>query len=142
MNCKECKWLKVNNYKFEDGTQTIECLKYGKILEFTDNQGEMPDENKFKQVIECIGDSKANLKDKRSKSIDRKKDIPQSGVKGISWYKPRKAWRVVIWLPTFKIKKHIAIEEDLEKAKEIYAKAIKNIDKYEQEERMRLKIYE
>lgn len=104
MNCKECKWLKINDYKFDDGTKTIECLKYGKFLEFTDNQGKMADESKFKQVIECIGDSKANLKDKRSKSIDRKKDIPQSGVKSISWYKPRKAWRVVIWLPTFKIK--------------------------------------
>lgn len=142
MNCKECKWLKINDYKFDDGTKTIECLKYGKFLSFTDIEGQMPDENKFKQVIECIGDSKVILRDKRKDDIDRKKDIPQSGVKSISWYKPRKAWRVVIWLPTFKIKKHIAIEEDLEKAKEIYKNAINNIDKYEQEEKMRLKAYE
>lgn len=32
MDCKSCKWLKIYDYTFEDGTKTIACENIKNIL--------------------------------------------------------------------------------------------------------------
>lgn len=55
MDCNNCKWLKIYNYKFPDGTKTIACEKYNKHLGFTNKKGEVV---RVKHIEECRG--KAN----------------------------------------------------------------------------------
>lgn len=50
MDCKSCKWLKIYDYTFEDGTKTIACEKYKKHLGFTNKKGQVKG---VKAVIEC-----------------------------------------------------------------------------------------
>lgn len=53
MDCKSCKWLKIYEYKFPDGTKTIGCEKHNKHLGFTNKRGQV---TKTKHLIECKGD--------------------------------------------------------------------------------------
>lgn len=50
MDCKSCKWLKIYDYTFEDGTKTIACEKHKKHLGFTNKKGQVKG---VKAVIEC-----------------------------------------------------------------------------------------
>lgn len=50
MDCKSCKWLKIYDYKFPDGSKTIACEKYNKHLGFTNKKGQV---NGVKSVSEC-----------------------------------------------------------------------------------------
>lgn len=55
MDCKSCKWLKIYDYQFEDGTKTITCEKYNKHLGFTNENGDV---TKVKHIMECKGEMK------------------------------------------------------------------------------------
>lgn len=50
MACKSCKWLKIHEYEFPDGTKTITCEKYNRHLAFTDKKGQV---REVKAVSEC-----------------------------------------------------------------------------------------
>lgn len=50
MDCKKCKWLKIYNYKFPDGTKTMSCEKFKKHLGFTDKKGNF---KTVKAIAEC-----------------------------------------------------------------------------------------
>lgn len=50
MDCKSCKWLKIYDYQFEDGTKTITCEKYNRHLGFTNKKGQVKE---VKAVSEC-----------------------------------------------------------------------------------------
>ena len=50
MDCKNCKWLKVYDFVFLDGTKTIACEKYKKHLGFTNKKGQV---KTVKAVSDC-----------------------------------------------------------------------------------------
>lgn len=116
MNCKECKWMKINSYKFEDGTQTIECEKHNKFLAFTNKNGTLPRSNKFKELIECKGLE-------AFKGTKLRNETKQSGYVGINWDKSQDKWLVRIWQSDIKKFKTIGQTADLEVAKEMLIKA-------------------
>ena len=115
MNCKECKWMKINSYKFEDGTQTIECEKHNKFLAFTNKNGTLPGSNKFKELIECKGLE-------AFKGTKLRNETKQSGYVGINWDKSQNKWLVRIWQSDIKKFKTIGQTADLEIAKEMLLK--------------------
>lgn len=115
MNCKECKWMKINSYKFEDGTQTIECEKHNKFLAFTNKNGTLPRSNKFKELIECKGLE-------AFKGTKLRNETKQSGYVGINWDKSQDKWLVRIWQSDTKKFKTIGQTADLEVAKEMLLK--------------------
>lgn len=47
--CLECEWADISEYKFDDGSQSIKCLKYLNFVGFTKN-------NKYNDIhIKCQG---------------------------------------------------------------------------------------
>ena len=50
MGCNNCKWFKVYDFTFPDGTKTIACEKYKKHLGFTNKKGQV---KTVKAVSEC-----------------------------------------------------------------------------------------
>ena len=52
MDCKSCRWAKIYDYEFPEGTKTIACEKYNKHLGFTNKKGQVV---KVKHIAECRG---------------------------------------------------------------------------------------
>lgn len=107
--------MKINNYKFEDGTQTVECEKHNKFLAFTDKNGKLPKSDEFKEIIECRG-----LEAFKGSRIS--KETKQSGYVGINWDKSQDKWLVRIWQSDSKKFKTVGQTADLEVAKEMLLK--------------------
>lgn len=69
MDCKSCKWLKIYDYKFHDGTKTITCEKYNKHLGFTNKKGQV---NGVSAISECEFNN-------YPRKIEVKKETPLTG---------------------------------------------------------------
>lgn len=48
--CKECQWLELSKYVFEDNTQSVICLKLNRFLGWTEKTGEI---KKLNTVAAC-----------------------------------------------------------------------------------------
>lgn len=117
MDCNNCKWLRIYDYKFPDGTQTMECIKYNRFLGFTTSTGETPTLRKNRYCIH-----------KEVLSKHTQESLPKSNVKGITWDKRDKSWKVSIWDKSLKKKVHLGQHKDLDQAIKILEDWLKRGD--------------
>lgn len=107
VECKNCSWFKINPFIFDDGTQTMECIKYNSFLGFTTSTGEITKQRKndnciYKEVID--------------KPIKKRQIAPKSNVRGITWDKRDKIWKVTFWDRKTRRKIYLGQHKDLDQA--------------------------
>lgn len=105
MECRNCNYFKINPFIFDDGTQTMECIKYNSFLGFTTNTGKVTEPRKNDHCID---------KEVLSKPIQE--SLPKSNIRGITWDKRDKSWKVSIWDKNLRKKVHLGQHKDLDKA--------------------------
>ena len=107
MECKDCDWFKINPFIFDDGTQTMECIKYNSFLGFTTSTGVI---TKQRKNDNCI------YKEVINKPIKKSQIAPKSNIRGITWDKRDKSWKVSVWNRNLKKKVHLGQHKDLNQA--------------------------
>lgn len=115
MECKECKWIEISNYKFKDKTRSVVCIKYNKFLGFTNKKGQVVE---VKQVNECSTNGSIIRK---IETHEKKK----SGVVGITWSDRYNSWKTQMWVKELKKHKFIGYFKDLNEAIDCLEKAKK-----------------
>ena len=93
MECRNCNYFKINPFIFDDGTQTMECIKYNSFLGFTTSTGKVTEPRKNDHCID---------KEVLSKPIQE--SLPKSNIRGITWDK------------NLRKKVHLGQHKDLDKA--------------------------
>ena len=96
MECRNCNYFKINPFIFDDGTQTMECIKYNSFLGFTTSTGKVTEPRKNDHCID---------KEVLSKPIQE--SLPKSNIRGITWDKRDKSWKVSIWDKNLRNKVHL-----------------------------------
>ena len=119
MECKDCGWFKINPFIFDDGTQTMECIKYNSFLGFTTSTGVI---TKQRKNDNCI------YKEVINKPIKKSQIAPKSNIRGITWDKRDKSWKVSVWDRKLKKKVHLGQHKDLNQAIKILEDWLKRGD--------------
>ena len=107
MECKDCDWFKINPFIFDDGTQTMECIKYNSFLGFTTSTGVI---TKQRKNDNCI------YKEVINKPIKKSQIAPKSNKRGITRDKRDKSWKLSVWDRKLKKKVHLGQHKDFNQA--------------------------
>ena len=107
MECRNCNYFKINPFIFDDGTQTMECIKYNSFLGFTTSTGVI---TKQRKNDNCI------YKEVINKPIKKSQIAPKSNIRGITWDKRDKSWKVSVWDRKLKKKVHLGQHKELNQA--------------------------
>lgn len=123
--CKECKFVEIGNYIFEDMTRSVVCTRYNQFLGFTNKDCEIVE---VKGILQCEKNPAVKVvKEQKKKSWSEGGGYGKSGVKNIHWHTSCRKWKVRYYNPI--TKKHIMLGNyaNLDEAKRVLDEHIKSI---------------